>query len=135
MAISWTRSSRPVRGQKNIGQQAIGRRLTDNTELAELLLNDGVVGDGDSLTVNLGVASLVDKLSDSLEVNLTVGDVRVDKVEHLLGGLGDTNEDTVVDLKESEKLEDLLGLGGNLRDTMGSVRGRVSNSKKNERTP
>lgn len=93
---------------------------TDDTVLAELLLNDGVVGDGDSLAVNLGVASLVDKLSDSLEVNLTVGDVRVDKVKHLLGSLGDTNEDTVVDLKESEKLEDLLGLGGNLGDTLKS---------------
>lgn len=53
----------------------------------------------------------------------------------MLGSLGDTNEDTVVDLKESEKLEDLLGLGGNLGDTMGSVRGRVSDSKEEERTP
>lgn len=47
----------------------------------------------------------------------------------MLGSLGDTNEDTVVDLKESEKLEDLLGLGSNLGDTMGSVRGRVSDSR------
>lgn len=48
----------------------------------------------------------------------------------MLGSLGDTNEDTVVDLKESEELEDLLGLGGNLGDTVGSVRGRVSESRK-----
>lgn len=46
----------------------------------------------------------------------------------MLSSLGDTNEDAVVDLKESEELEDLLGLGGNLGDTVGGVRWRVSES-------
>lgn len=91
--------------------------LTDNTVLAELLLDDGVVGDGNSLTVDLGVSSLVDELSDSLEVDLSVGDVWADESEHLRGGLGDSDEDTVVDLEESEELQDLLWLGGNLGDT------------------
>lgn len=90
----------------------------DDTVLAELLLNDGVVGDGDTLAVDLGVAALVDKLADSLEVGLTVGNVWLNETEHLLGRLGDTNKDTVVDLEETEKLHDLLGLGGDLGDTL-----------------
>lgn len=78
------------------------------------------------MTVNLGVTALVNKLSDGLEVDLSVGDVWADKVEHLLGSLGDSDEDTVVDLEETEKLEDLLGLGGDLGDT-----GQVSHAKSN----
>jgi len=72
---------------------------TDDTEFTELLLDDLVVGDGDSLTVDLCVSSLVDEFSDSFEVDFTVGDVRADKVEHLLGSLGDSDENTVVDLQ------------------------------------
>lgn len=73
-------------------------KLTDDTEFAELLLNEGVVGDWDSGTVNLEVSSLVDEFSDGLEVDLTVGDVWLDELEHLLGSLGDSDKDTVVDL-------------------------------------
>lgn len=82
-----------------------------------MLLDNLVVGNGDSLTVNLGVTPLVDEFSDRLEVDLAVGDVWADQVEHLLSRLGDSDENTVVDLKETEKLEDLLWLGGDLRDT------------------
>jgi hypothetical protein len=77
---------------------------TDDTEFTELLLDDLVVGDGDSLTVDLCVSSLVDEFSDSFKVDLTVGNVRTDEVEHLLSSLGDSNENTVVDLQKSEKL-------------------------------
>jgi hypothetical protein len=45
---------------------------TDDTELAELLLNDRVVGDGDALAIDLGVSALVDELLDGLHVGLTV---------------------------------------------------------------
>jgi hypothetical protein len=90
----------------------------DNAVLAELLLDDRVVSDGDALAVDLGVTALVDELADGLEVGLAVGDVGLNKAEHLLGGLGHADEDTVVDLEEAEKLEDLLGLGGNLGDTL-----------------
>ena len=46
-----------------------------------------------------------------------VSNVRLDKTEHLLSGLGDLDEDTVVDLQEAEELQDLAGLGRNLVDT------------------
>jgi len=90
----------------------------DNAVLAEVLLNDGVVGKSDTLLVDLAVSTLVDELLDGLQVGVTVSDPGLDDLEHLSGGLGDLDEDTVVDLKETEKLENLAGLGGHLVDTL-----------------
>lgn len=90
----------------------------DDTVLAEVLLNDGVVGKSDALLVDLAVSTLVDELLDGLEVGVTVGDPGLDNLEHLGDGLGDLDEDAVVDLEETEELEDLAGLGGNLVDTL-----------------
>lgn len=90
----------------------------DNAVLAEVLLNDGVVGKSSALLVDLSVSTLVDELLDRLQVGVTVGDPRLNNLEHLSGGLGDLDEDTVVDLEETEELEDLAGLGGNLVDTL-----------------
>ena len=92
----------------------------DNAVLAEVLLNDLVVGKGNALLVDLSVATLVDELTDGLEVGVTVGDVGVDDGQHLLGGLGKTDEDTVVDLQQTEQLQDLAGLGSDLVDTVSS---------------
>ncbi len=90
----------------------------DNAVLAEALLDDGVVGKSNALLVDLSVSALVDELLDGLQVGVTVGDPGLDNLEHLGGGLGGTDEDTVVDLEETEELEDLAGLGGNLVDTL-----------------
>jgi hypothetical protein len=90
----------------------------DDAVLAEVLLNDGVVGQGNALLVDLAVTALVDELLDALEVGVTVSDPRLDDLDHLSGSLGDTDEDTVVDLEETEELEDLAGLGGDLVDTL-----------------
>ena len=91
---------------------------TDNAVLAEGLLDDGVVGKGNTLLVDLSVTALVDELLDALEVGETVGDPGLDDLDHLLSGLGELDEDTVVDLEETEELEDLAGLGGDLVDTL-----------------
>lgn len=92
----------------------------DDAELAESLLDDGVVGKRDSLLVDLTVSSLVAKLSDGGEVGVTEGNVGLDDSEELGSGLGDSHEDTVVDLVKSQKLENLSGLGGHLGDTLDS---------------
>ena len=42
----------------------------EDVVLAEVLLNDLVVGEGDALLVDLAVAALVDKLTDGLQVGL-----------------------------------------------------------------
>jgi len=49
--------------------------------------------------------------------NLPVGDVGLNTEKHLRGSLGNLDKDTVVDLEETEKLQDLAGLGGNVVDT------------------
>ena len=91
---------------------------TDNAVLAEVLLDDLVVGEGNTLLVDLSVTTLVQKLADGLQVGVTVSDVGVDNGQHLLGGLAQTNEGTGVDLQKTEQLEDLAGLGSNLVDTV-----------------
>lgn len=90
----------------------------DNAVLAEGLLNDGVVGQGNALLVDLAVAALVDQLLDALQVGVAVSDPGLDNLDHLLGGLGDADEDTVVDLQQTQDLEGLAGLGGDLVDTL-----------------
>jgi len=92
----------------------------DNTILAEVILNNLVVGESNALTTDLSVPPLVDELADSLEVWIAIGDVRVDNRQHLRGGLVQANEDAIVDLKETEQLQDLAGLRSNFVDTLNS---------------
>lgn len=88
-----------------------------DTVLAQVVLNKLVVGQRDALLVDLSISSLVDEFADGLEVGVAVGDVWIDDRKHLLGGLGQLDEDTAVDLEKSEELEDLARLGSNLVDT------------------
>lgn len=90
----------------------------DDAVLAEVLLDDGVVGERDALLVDLAISTLVDELTDGLEVGVAVGDERLDDLQHLKGGLGQLDEDTVVDLEKTEELESLPLLGVNLVDTL-----------------
>ena len=89
----------------------------DDTLLSESLLDDRVLGEGDSLLEDLTVTSLVDEASDGRQVGLSVGHVGLDESEHLLGSLGHLDEHSVVDLEESEQLQDLSRLGGDLVDS------------------
>ena len=88
-----------------------------DAELAEVGLDELVVGDRQTLLVDLEVTTLVDKLTDSLQVRVSVGDEGLDDLQHFAGGLGEPDEDAVVDLKETEELEGLALLGIDLVDT------------------
>jgi len=90
----------------------------DNAVLAEVGLNDGVVGKGNALLVNLAISSLIDELTDRLQVGVSVGDPWLDDLEHLKSSLGHTNKNTIVDLEKTEELEDLSGLWCDLVDTL-----------------
>lgn len=90
---------------------------TDKAVLSKRFLDQLVVGQRNALLVDLAISALVDELADRLQVGITIGDPRVDNGQHLLRGLGQLDEDTIVDLEETEKLEDLAGLGCNLVDT------------------
>lgn len=100
---------------KNLVDEILG---TDDTVPTKLLLDDSVVVDRDTLLVDLGESTLVDKLTDRLEVRVTPGDVGTNPLKHLKGSLGQSDESTRVDLGKTEKLQDLTGLGGNLHDTL-----------------
>jgi len=90
----------------------------DNAVLAEGVLDDGVIGESNALLVDLSVSTLVDELTNSLEVRVSVCDPWLDNLQHLESGLGHPNEDTIVDLEETEELEDLAGLWCDLVDTL-----------------
>jgi hypothetical protein len=90
----------------------------DNAVLAEVGLNESIISEGDALLVDLSVSALVDEFTDGLQVGVSVGNPWLDDLEHLQGGLSHANEDTIVDLEKTEKLEDLSRLWGNLVDTV-----------------
>ena len=89
----------------------------DNAVLAEAALDESVVGEGNALLLDLSVSALVDEFADGLQVGVSVGNPWLDDLEHLQGGLGHANENTVVDLEKTEELEDLARLWRNLVDT------------------
>jgi hypothetical protein len=89
----------------------------DNAVLAQVGLDDRVVGESNALFVDLSVSTLVDELTNRLQVGVSVGNPWLDNLEHLEGGLGHTDKDTVVDLQEAEELKDLSGLWCDLVDT------------------
>lgn len=127
LALETTVGVRELEGPEEVGDGlevgAAGGDLVndvldrEDAVLAEALLDDLVVVDGETLAVDLGVTTLVDEVTDGLEVGGTVGDVRLNKLKHLRGGLGQADKDTVVDLEETEELQDLAGLGRNVVDT------------------
>lgn len=92
----------------------------DDTVLAQSGLDDLVVRQSDSLGVDLTVTSLVDQLSDGGQVGVTVSDVWLSQLEQLRGSLGDLDEDTRVDLGQTEQLQDLSWLRWDLGDTLDS---------------
>lgn len=88
-----------------------------NSVLAENGLNDGIVGERNSGSVDLSKASLIDKSTQSVTGGVAIGDQGLDSADHVPGGLVQTHKHTVVQLAESQELHDLLGLGGKLVDT------------------
>ena len=88
-----------------------------NTVFAKSLLNDRVVGNGNSLLVELAKAALVDKLLNGGTCGVSVGDVGFNETEHADGGFVESDKGGVVELSEPEKAHDPLGLGGNTNGT------------------
>ena len=89
----------------------------DDVLVVELVLDLLVVVDLDALSADLEVTALVDELANGGEGGVSVGDVGLDHAEHLVHGLVELHDDGVEDLAETEELEDLLLLGGDLGDT------------------
>ena len=100
------------------GQNLMNQILhAHDTVFPQVLLDDLVVSERDALLVDLAVAALVDEIADGLEGGVAVSDVGLDDLEHFRGGFREADENTVVDLEETEELEDFAGFGGNFIDT------------------
>ena len=76
-----------------------------------------VIGEGDSLLVELSVSSLEDEFSDVLSGWVTEGDVGFNSSDHIDGGFVDSDEDSVVKLPQPEEPEDTNDLGVEFVDT------------------
>lgn len=85
---------------------------------AQSLLNDCVARKWHTLLVDLAVSTLVDQLTNSLQIGLAIGDVWLNQLQHLLSSLVDLEEDAIVDLEEAEKLEDFAWFWCNLAHTL-----------------
>lgn len=92
----------------------------DDTVLTQSSLDDLVVRQSNSLGTNLTVTSLVEQLSNGGQVRVTVSDVWLSQLEQLRGSLGDLDEDTSVDLGQSQQLQNLSWLRWDLHDTLDS---------------
>lgn len=87
--------------------------------LAQMVFNDLVVGEGDSLLVDFAVAALVDEFADGFEGRVAICDVGLDDFEHFAGGFCEADEDAVVDLEKAEELQRFARFGSHLGDTGG----------------
>jgi len=92
----------------------------DDALVAECAFDGGVVGEWGTTLLDFAVSTLVDEVRDGLEVWVTVGDHRFDEPDHVDGCLVDLDKDSVVDLEETEELEDLLDLWRDSVDTLDS---------------
>lgn len=89
-----------------------------DTIFAKTLLDELVVSQRDALAVDFSVSTLVYKLANALEVRFTISDPWLDNTKHFESGLGEADEDPVVNLEKTKELENLAGLGGDLIDTV-----------------
>lgn len=73
-----------------------------NAKLAEALLNDGVVGEGNALLVDLPVSTLVNKLFDALEIRVAISNPRLDHLDHFGSRLRHLDKNAIVDLQKTK---------------------------------
>ena len=85
--------------------------------VAKGLRDDRVVIESNSGSVDLAETALVDELADGVTGGVAVRDVGLNHSDHVDRGAVQLDEDTVVELTQTEELHDLLGLGGELVDT------------------
>lgn len=90
---------------------------TDDAALTEVVLNDLVARDGNTLSLDLGETALVEQFPDRLQVGVAPCNVRLTYAQHVNRGLVELDEDSIVDLTKAEQLEDFADLRGNFVDT------------------
>ena len=91
---------------------------TGDSVFAEFTFDDGVIGKRKSSSLDFTASSFVDELRNSLSGWISVGDEWLDHLDHVPGGFVKLDENGVVQLSQSEELEDFLWLWCKLSDTM-----------------
>ena len=102
-----------------------------NTVFTEFTFNDAVVGKRKSSSLDFTTTSFVHKLGDGLSGWIAVSDEWLDHLDHVPCGFVKFNEDGIVNLSQSEELQDFLWLWGKLSDTMGIKKVRKTRQKNN----
>ena len=90
---------------------------TGDSVFAEFTFDDGVIGKRKSSSLDFTASSFVDELRNSLSGWISVGDEWLDHLDHVPCGFVEFDENGVVELSQSEELEDFLWLWGKLSDT------------------
>jgi hypothetical protein len=86
--------------------------------LFELSSNDAVITQWKSSSVDLSVTPLVNELGNHRFGWVPICDEWLAHLEHVPCGLVQLDKDSVVQLSQSQELQDLLWLGGKLSDTI-----------------
>ena len=89
----------------------------DDALVSEGALYNRIIGESNASFVDFTEPTLVDELTHSLEVGVSVCHKGVYFLQHVHCGFVHFDEDTRVDLSETEELQDLLGLGGDAVET------------------
>ena len=79
----------------------------NNTKLAQALLDNLVVGEWNTLLIDLAVATFVNEIAHGLDAGVAIGNPRLDDFKHLARGLGEFDEAAVIYLEKTEELKDL----------------------------
>jgi len=88
-----------------------------NIKLSKSFFDNGIVCERNALLIDFAVSAFVDQFTNRLQVGFTICDVGLDKSEHLLSRLGSFNENTVIDLKQTEQLQNFARLWSDFVDT------------------
>ena len=91
---------------------------TGDSDLTEFTFNNAVVSEWKSSSLDFTAASFVDKLADSLSGWITVGNEWFDHLDHVPGSFVKLDENSIVQLSQSEELQDFLWLWSKLSDTI-----------------
>ena len=91
---------------------------TGDSVLTEFTFDDAVVGERKSSSLDFTTSSFVDKLGDSLSGWITVSNEWLDHLDHVPCGFVKLDENGIVQLSQSEELQDFLWLWGKLSDTI-----------------
>ena len=89
--------------------------------LSKLSLNNAIVSEGKSAFVDLSISSLVDKVSDGLLGRVAIGDIGLNSSDHVDGGLVKSNKGSIVQLSQSQELQNFLAGGVKFVDTIQKI--------------